>query len=56
MTRHYTRVKEELLGRYDEVIALSSQEYVDRMLQGLQHWIDAGQMGYLAWGIIQLVK
>ena len=56
LTRHYTRVKEELLRRYHEVIELSSQEYVDRMVQGLQYWITAGEKGYLAWGIIQLVK
>jgi len=56
LTRHYTRVKEELSGRYDEIIQISSKAYVDRMLQGLQHWIDAGTKGYLSWGILHFIK
>lgn len=56
LTRHYTRVKEELVARYEEVVALSEATYVDRMIEGLQHWIGAGERGYLAWGIIQLWK
>jgi sarcosine/dimethylglycine N-methyltransferase len=29
-----------------------SQEYVDNMLKGLGHWVEAGQKGYLRWGIL----
>lgn len=56
LPRHYGRVREELLSRYDELTELASREYVDRMLQGLQHWVDAGNAGHLAWGILHFRK
>ena len=28
-----------------------SQDYLERMKRGLQHWVDGGSRGYLAWGI-----
>lgn len=49
---HYATVRARLQERYDEMIELSSKEYVDRMLVGLQHWVDAADKGYLAWGIL----
>lgn len=49
---HYSRVRDELSSRYDEMVELSGQEYVDRMLQGLKHWVDGQRNGYLAWGIL----
>jgi sarcosine/dimethylglycine N-methyltransferase len=56
LVRHYGRVREELTSRYDEMIKLSSAAYVDRMIQGLGHWVDAGKKGYLAWGILHFKK
>jgi ubiquinone/menaquinone biosynthesis C-methylase UbiE len=56
LTEHYTRVKAELTDRYDSVVELATHDYVDRMLQGLQHWIDAGNKGYLTWGILHFTK
>lgn len=50
--RHYRRVHEELSSRYAEMIELSSREYVDRMLAGLSHWVEAAGRGHLAWGIL----
>lgn len=49
---HYARVKEELQQRYDDLKQDISTAYLDRMIQGLQHWVDAENQGYLAWGII----
>lgn len=49
---HYARVAAELRQRYDEMCMRSTPRYVDRMLQGLQHWVDAADRGYLAWGIL----
>ncbi len=51
--RHYTRVREELTKQREELLRYASAAYVDRMLTGLGHWIDAGAKGYLAWGILQ---
>jgi sarcosine/dimethylglycine N-methyltransferase len=52
LLRHYTRVREELVARRDELVRYASPPYVERMLAGLGHWIDAGSKGYLAWGIL----
>lgn len=49
---HYGRVREELQSRYDELVQTISKTYLDRMIVGLGHWVEAGQKGYLAWGIL----
>jgi SAM-dependent methyltransferase len=56
LVRHYASVRHELQRRYDEMTTLCTRDYVDRMLQGLGHWIDAGHKGYLAWGILCFVR
>ena len=56
LTQHYTRVREELVRRRGDLDGKVSDAYVERMLQGLQHWIDAGNQGYLAWGILHFQK
>ena len=53
LRNHYARVREELARRYEDMVARSGREYVDRMLQGLQAWVDAADAGHLAWGILQ---
>ncbi len=52
LVKHYSRVRAELEQRYDEMIGVVSQEYVDNMLKGLSHWVEAGNKGYLRWGIL----
>lgn len=52
LVTHYSRVRAELQQRYDEMITVVSREYVDNMLKGLGHWIEAGQKGYLRWGVV----
>ncbi|MEM1034054.1 MAG: class I SAM-dependent methyltransferase [Myxococcota bacterium] len=54
LPRHYEVVRAELRRRYDEMVAVCGAPYVDRMLVGLGHWIDAGRAGYLTWGILHL--
>ena len=57
LTTHYSRVLQELTAREDEVRKAGvSQDYIDRMKKGLQHWVDGGQKGYLAWGIFHFRK
>jgi len=31
-------------------------DYVGRMRQGLQHWVDAADRGHLTWGILHFRK
>lgn len=56
LVMHYTRVRQELAERRPELQGKVSDGYIERMLQGLGHWIDAGQNGYLAWGILHFRK
>jgi sarcosine/dimethylglycine N-methyltransferase len=56
LRNHYDRVRRELLSRYDEMCSVSSKEYCDRMLTGLQNWVSAADSGWLAWGILIFEK
>ena len=49
---HYWRLGRELDERRDEAVAGSGKAYVEAMKRGLQHWVDAADRGYLAWGIL----
>jgi sarcosine/dimethylglycine N-methyltransferase len=52
LVSHYTRVREELVGRRAELLESVSSAFLERMVRGLGHWIDGGRRGYLAWGIL----
>lgn len=56
LVNHYTRVREELLSRREELEQWVSPAYIERMIQGLKHWIEAGGNDYLAWGILLFRK
>lgn len=49
---HYGRVRRELDTLSEEQRGAISDTYVDNMRAGLKHWVDAGNAGYLAWGIM----
>ncbi len=53
---HYRRVLEEVDSCYDDLLKVCSKDYLDRMKVGLKHWIESGQRGYLAWGILHFRK
>ena len=56
LPRHYGQVRKDLESRRDEIEKLASKAYVERMLEGLGHWVNAGDAGHLAWGIMVLRK
>jgi sarcosine/dimethylglycine N-methyltransferase len=56
LVRHYTRVREVLSASRSQLAAKVSEAYIDRMITGLSHWIEAGSKGYLAWGILRFRK
>jgi len=56
LVNHYTRVRQELASRRASLAGAVSEAYMDRMIKGLGHWIDAGDSGLLAWGILHLRK
>jgi sarcosine/dimethylglycine N-methyltransferase len=53
---HYSRVRDELTRQREALAGRVSDEYIERMLKGLGHWIEAGEKGYLAWGFMKFRK
>lgn len=56
LRNHYDNVRQVLQGRYEELVAAISKEYMDRMITGLENWVSAADSGYLAWGILHFRK
>ncbi len=56
LSNHYARVLKELSSREEEIAGVVSNDYIERMKKGLQHWVDGGKKGYLAWGIFHFRK
>ena len=56
LTQHYGRVLQETEKHQAALTQTVSAEYVERMKQGLRHWIDGGERGYLAWGVFVFRK
>ncbi|MBC2776511.1 methyltransferase domain-containing protein [Parasphingopyxis marina] len=54
LRNHYARVAEELDARRSELAA--NDAFVDRMLEGLSHWVEGADKGLLAWGILHFRK
>jgi sarcosine/dimethylglycine N-methyltransferase len=53
---HYGRVQAELRRRREELVGKVSDAYIERMLAGLGHWVEAGGRGHLRWGILHFRK
>ncbi len=56
LPNHYQSVHDELGRRRDRVEGEISDAYIDRMLNGLKHWVAAGREGLLKWGILRYRK
>ncbi len=56
LVRHYSRVLEETEKREEELRSMVSPDYIDRMRKGLGHWIEGGEKGWLAWGVMHFEK
>lgn len=56
LPRHYGRVRQVLSARQSELVDHVSRAYIERMLTGLGHWVEAGKKGYLVWGILHFKK
>lgn len=54
LRNHYARVAEELDARRDELDA--GDAFVERMLEGLGHWVKGADKGLLAWAIMHFRK
>ena len=56
LSAHYERVLEEVLASQWNLLRVCSEDYIERMKTGLQHWIDGGKGGHLTWGILHFQK
>jgi len=56
LINHYARVLEETEAHEDQLREDVSQDYIDHMKEGLNHWVNGGKKGYLAWGIFHFRK
>lgn len=56
LVNHYSSVRRELQTRKAELGEHVSENYIARMIEGLGHWVEAGNNGYLAWGILLFQK
>lgn len=56
LVNHYSRVLKETEKNEKELLNHVSQEYIDNMKKGLNHWVNGGKNDYLTWGIFRFVK
>ncbi len=56
LAAHYGRVLQELVAQHHTLIRVCTEEYLENMKVGLQHWVEAGKAGHLNWGILQFRK
>src|SRR5699024_91508 len=56
LPQHYGRVLAETKANTEPSLQTASQTYLDGMMTGLQHWVEAGDRGLLSWGIFHFRK
>lgn len=56
LRNHYAAVKQQLRLGYPDLSDSISADYMQRMMEGLENWVNAADSGYLAWGILHFRK
>ncbi len=56
LSRHYARVRDELIQKQSELEGKVSRDYLERMKKGLGYWVNGGEQGNLCWGIFLFRK
>lgn len=56
LVQHYSRVGDELARKRALLAGKVSDGYIERMLKGLDAWVEAGKAGRLVWGILRFEK
>lgn len=49
---HYRRFGEEVKNRYEELVSITSSEFVEKTLNSIAPWIEYYEQGYMQWGIL----
>lgn len=53
---HYTHVLVDLTQREEDLKEFIDPGFIERMKEGLKHWIDAGRENLLNWGVLHFKK
>lgn len=56
LINHYRYILQATEKHSGEILKVCTQDYIERMKIGLNHWIEKGQQGYLVWGILHFRK
>ena len=56
LSNHYSRVLEEVRSNQWNLARVCSEDYIERMKTGLEHWINGGKATHLQWGILHFRK
>jgi SAM-dependent methyltransferase len=56
LVNHYARVLETTEREGEQLKGRVSDEYIERMKNGLRHWVEGGKAGHLAWGVFLFQK
>ncbi|MFB6305902.1 MAG: cyclopropane-fatty-acyl-phospholipid synthase family protein [Flavobacteriales bacterium] len=56
LVNHYSSVRQQIKDRYDEITKVCGKDYIDKMIEGLGHWVEKGKKGYLNWGFLHFKK
>ena len=56
LSNHYSRVLEEIKTKQWNLVRVCSEDYIEKMKVGLEHWIAGGMTGNLQWGILHFRK
>ena len=49
---HYRRFGAEVRKRYEELVQITSREFIDKTLNSIDPWIEYYEQGYMQWGIL----
>ena len=56
LSNHYSRVLEEVRANQWSLVRVCSEDYIEKMKSGLEHWINGGIGGHLQWGMLHFRK
>jgi sarcosine/dimethylglycine N-methyltransferase len=56
LVTHFTKVLAKIEENYEEISKQTSKKFIDNKIKEVKLWLDAGEKGYLNWGIMQLQK
>lgn len=56
LRNHYNRVREVLKAERERLKGEISEDYIERMINGLKHWVDGADAGQLSWAIMHFRK